>query len=1070
VASVSELSVIIRGQDELSAKLSAIQNGLSGLGSKMQETSGHAGVFGTALSGALSVFTGGAILGAVSSGFGALSNFIKGGIADAKDANVIFAQSEAVIKSTGGAAGVTAQQVADYASALSAASGKSLFGDDQIAQSENLLLTFTNIKGKSLEAATAVSVDMAQAMGGAPKDAAIQLGKALNDPIAGISALSRVGVTFDAQQKANIATMMKHGDVAGAQGVILAELNKEFGGSAAAAAKADGGFAQFKDRMGELGESIGHQLEPVTRAFFAFLGGPGAAAIEAVTGLLVGGLTRALSFLTGSVLPPLIGIWSDIVDLWQTSDDITTGLAEKIGFVIDSLFGVTNAIGPFQAFGIVFDQVRSTIEDVGKALMSGNFAGAWQALILDVTQLGAEISQILLPALVSLGSRVLAWIVTEASALGAQLLSWGRAFVSWIVPMIAPALATLGQFAVSIGGWIATQASALGQRLLTWGQAFVAWIGPMIPPALAALGQLIVSIGAWAAAQVSVIAGRLLAWGQAFIAWVAPMIPPALAALGQFITSLGAWVVAQVPVLIGQLAAWGRSFVAWVAPMIAPALAALDGMAASLLAWIAAKAAPILAQLQTWAQAFVAWIGPAASDFLARWPGILNSFLNWIAGAAAPILSRLGDWARSFIAWIVPATVNFLQQWPGMLNQFLNWIGNAAGPLLVKLGEWALAFIKWIAPMIPPFLVALAGIALAIGTFVVETAVVLIAKLVQWGAAFLGWVATDVIPKLPGVLASILTTVSGWITTAAKTIVSEAASIGSSLVGGIKSGIESAWSSITTFVQTQINKIPKVIRDLMRISSPSQVMAEQVGVPIVEGMALGILQTMPRLLDAMRTSTNDVLQELYSFITTDDGKSTLNATGAQAINQLIAGMQTSTIRDSRTLGGVGTAVVQDVRAGVISANPLLGSALTTGLNNALRTTGDALRVGRTDGTFGQIGTRMVTDLANGITAAGPAIVSGAGQLGAQIGTAISNGIAGNLRFPDFQFGGAGQAHIGAFAQGGLSGGPAAVLPPGGGGTVIHPGAIVINAGSNVSAGDIANQVIAKIDQTSRTRR
>jgi hypothetical protein len=757
VPSAAELQVIIRGQDELSGKLTAINGGLSGLGAKMQEVGGHAGILGGALGTALGVFTGGAVLGAVSSGFGALSNFIKGGIADAKDANVIFAQSEAVIKSTGGAAGVSAQQVADYASSLSAASGKSLFGDDQIAQSENLLLTFTNIKGKALEAATSMSVDMAQAMGGAPKDAAIQLGKALNDPIAGISALSRVGVTFDDQQKKNIATMMKHGDVAGAQGVILAELNKEFGGSAAAAAKADGGFAQFKDRMGELGESIGHQLEPVTRAFFAFLGGPGAAAIE-----------RFAGFITNTVFPAIGRLAAVVKDVWG---DIVDGFNDG---------GVLGAVR--NGFGRIWDIAR--------------------------------------PLLVAFGASVVAWITAEIPILAAQFLAWGRAFIAWVVPAI--------------------------------------------PPALAALGQLIVSIGAWAAAQVSVIAGRLLAWGQAFIAWVGPMIPPALAALGQFITSLGAWVVAQVPVLIGQLAAWGRSFVAWVEPMIPPALAALDGMAASLLAWIAAKAAPILAQLQTWAQSLVAWIGPAASDFLARWPGILNSFLNWIAGAAAPILSRLGDWARSFIAWIVPATVNFLQQWPGMLNQFLDWIGNAAGPLLVKLGEWALAFIKWIAPMIPPFLVALAGVAAAIVIFVAETAAVLVGKLVQWGAAFLGFVGREVLPKLPGALASIVSTIVGWIATAAGTLAGEAAKIGDGIINGIKGAIGRGVGALADAVRNAAQAALNAAKNLLGIHSPSTVFADEVGQWIPKGIAQGILDNAHVIPQALGSLNFGVRQPAYA--------------------------------------------------------------------------------------------------------------------------------------------------------------------------------------------------------------
>src|SRR5262245_58686774 len=143
-----------------------------------------------------------------------------------------------------------------------------------------MLLTFTNIKGTVLDAATAIAVDMAQALGGEPKAQAMALGKALNDPIKGIAALTRVGVTFTDQQVKQIKAMQEAGDMAGAQQVILAELNKEFGGSAAAAAKADGGWAQFTDRMGEAAETAGGALLPVMNDLFGFLNSRVAPVVE----------------------------------------------------------------------------------------------------------------------------------------------------------------------------------------------------------------------------------------------------------------------------------------------------------------------------------------------------------------------------------------------------------------------------------------------------------------------------------------------------------------------------------------------------------------------------------------------------------------------------------------------------------------------------------------------------------------------------------------------------------------------------------------------------------------------
>jgi hypothetical protein len=163
-------------------------------------------------------------------------------VAAARDANRVAAQTGAVIESTGGAAGLSAKGFSDLAKQIS----KNVAVDDDLIQAgENILATFTRIKAggpdRIFERATTAAVDMAAAMNHGEvtasglQSANVQLGKALNDPIKGITALTRVGVTFDQQQKDQIKRFMEHGQVAKAQGVILAEVNREFGGSAAAA-------------------------------------------------------------------------------------------------------------------------------------------------------------------------------------------------------------------------------------------------------------------------------------------------------------------------------------------------------------------------------------------------------------------------------------------------------------------------------------------------------------------------------------------------------------------------------------------------------------------------------------------------------------------------------------------------------------------------------------------------------------------------------------------------------------------------------------------------------------------
>lgn len=165
----------------------------------------------------------------------------------------VEAQTAAAIKSTGGAAKVSASQVRDLSNALE---DKTTIDNKEIQAAANLMLTFTNVRneaGKGNDVFTqsvGVMTDLATAMHTDVSSGAIQLGKALNDPIKGITALTRIGVTFDDQQKKQIATMVKAGDTMGAQKIILAELNKEFGGSGAAAADT------YEGKMRRLGDAV----------------------------------------------------------------------------------------------------------------------------------------------------------------------------------------------------------------------------------------------------------------------------------------------------------------------------------------------------------------------------------------------------------------------------------------------------------------------------------------------------------------------------------------------------------------------------------------------------------------------------------------------------------------------------------------------------------------------------------------------------------------------------------------------------------------------------------------------
>ncbi len=204
------------------------------------------------------VLGGAVVAGAVAAAYG-----IKKSVDEAREANKVGAQTGAVIKSTGGAAKVTEKQVASLAGAVSLKAG---IDDEAVQSGANLLLTFTNIRNEAgkgndvFNQSTETIVDMSAALDQDLKSSAIQVGKALNDPIKGLTALQRVGVSFSEQKAEQIKQWVEEGETLRAQKAILAELNKEFGGSAEAQADS---FDKLKVGIENAEEQIGQIFIPI---------------------------------------------------------------------------------------------------------------------------------------------------------------------------------------------------------------------------------------------------------------------------------------------------------------------------------------------------------------------------------------------------------------------------------------------------------------------------------------------------------------------------------------------------------------------------------------------------------------------------------------------------------------------------------------------------------------------------------------------------------------------------------------------------------------------------------------
>lgn len=193
-----------------------------------------------------------AAIGALSGAFRLLGSSIN----EARAARKAMAQTAAVMRSMGRTeAPKRINKMIDQLEEMSGIDG------DTIREMTNVLFTFGNVTGDTFEKATALSLDVSTAFGKDLTSSATMVGKALNDPAKGLTALTRIGVQFTDQQTEQIKAMTNAGNIAEAQKIILKELTKQVGGSTKAQAdaidKTKVAWDNMKESIGEVLLSVG---------------------------------------------------------------------------------------------------------------------------------------------------------------------------------------------------------------------------------------------------------------------------------------------------------------------------------------------------------------------------------------------------------------------------------------------------------------------------------------------------------------------------------------------------------------------------------------------------------------------------------------------------------------------------------------------------------------------------------------------------------------------------------------------------------------------------------------------
>ncbi len=252
-----------------------------------------------------------------------------------------------------------------------------LTGVDQnlIKQGQALLSTFKNVAkdaatvGGVFDRATQAAIDLAAAGFGSVETNAIQLGKALEDPMKGLAALGKSGVTFTADQKKLIKSFVDTGDIASAQELILLAVEKQVGGTAEATANASD---TMKVAWSQLQEKLGLKLLPVFEKFTKFIVDSVLPAMEQFYEKVAPYVIEAFRKISSLIQNTVIPAFKKFVDYVKT--EILPKLGEmfehlkKIGtYVYESLAPLIEGVlvGAFKSLG---DSVPTLLTALNKVL------------------------------------------------------------------------------------------------------------------------------------------------------------------------------------------------------------------------------------------------------------------------------------------------------------------------------------------------------------------------------------------------------------------------------------------------------------------------------------------------------------------------------------------------------------------------------------------------------------------------------------------------------------------------------------------------------------------------------
>lgn len=283
----------------------------------------------------------------------------------------------------------------------------------------------------------------------------------------------------------------------------------------------------------------------------------------------------------------------------------------------------------------------------------------------------------------------------------------------------------------------------------------------------------------------------------------------------------------------------------------------------------------ILPALKSGFQTFLGYVTPAIQPLLNAFVNLWNAIqpiVNVIASSLMPVFQILGAFLGGFVSGVIGALTTAFNVLAGVARvltpviQFVGSVIQALAPIFVTvagfIGQLMGQFVGFngvlgvVGKVVSSVFSGIIGFGsrlfgslsgvfnnIANGFRIMGSSLGSVASGISNTfnsiIGFAGRMVSGIIGAVSGVAGRIASHFSGVFGAISRAI-GNVTDIGANIVNGIAQGIRGAWGSVTSAIGALTDMIPKKIRSLLGIHSPSRVMRDMVGKFIPQGIAVGM--------------------------------------------------------------------------------------------------------------------------------------------------------------------------------------------------------------------------------------